>query len=147
MKNPTVLRIRSRLGAQVMAALVASAFLLSTARADFVFNEAVTSTAVQVTPTPAHLIGYTIVNRDASNAIFVHFYNALAANVTVGTTTQNYVVPVGANGAVVLPVNNLNTQYTFTNAMTIAITTGPLSTSSTAPGTAAVVYLSYGRNP
>lgn len=132
--------------AQKATCVLALLATLGVVRADTKLNEAVTATAVQVDTKPARLTGYTIVNRDATNPIFLHLYNGLVANVTVGTTTQDYLVPVPAGGAVVLMLND-STQFTFPKGLVMAATTSPLSSGSTAPGTAAVVLISYGVNP
>lgn len=47
-----------------------------------------------------HLNDMTIINTNATSC-FVQLFDALAANVTVGTTTPNYVILVPANGGVI----------------------------------------------
>jgi hypothetical protein len=112
------------------------------ARAGHFVNEAVSATPVQVSATATGIFKARIVNRDAVNPIFIHIYDALAANVTVGTTAQYDCIAVPANGAYVLP-NTGVAQFATSTALTIAITTSPLSTGTTAPGTAAVVVFDY----
>lgn len=122
-------------------------FLLSLGQclANEFFSEAVTNTKVQVSAVPCTIVGYKIINRDTTNPIFVHLYNALSANVTVGTSVQATApIAVPANGAILVTVNNDNeNREVFSTALTIAITTSPLHTDNTAPSTAAVVSIRY----
>ena len=62
---------------------------------DTVFNEDVDETEDAVTTYPTHLGGWAIGNADAT-AVFVHFYDALIADVTVGTTAPKVTIGVAA---------------------------------------------------
>jgi hypothetical protein len=54
------------------------------------------ATLVQVTAGSTNLKSVTVVNAQAAT-VFVQFFNALTANVTLGTTTPDYEIQVAAN--------------------------------------------------
>jgi hypothetical protein len=105
------------------------------------FSESLSSTPLQVKASSARLLGYKLTNTNGV-PIYVHFYDALSANVTVGTTLQAEMIPVPATGAVLIPINGV-AQKLFSTALTIAATTLPLFSGTTAPTTALVVTISY----
>lgn len=67
---------------------------------DSIFNAAVT-TAVQVSAVPVDIGAYQILNTTAAIAYIQVFYR-LAADVTLGTTTPNFVIPLPALGGATL---------------------------------------------
>lgn len=79
-----------------------------------------------------------IFNGDASNSIFVQFFDALAANVTLGATTPKFVLGIPAkwnlDTGLIAPIE-------FRTAVTIACTA--TATGSGAPSTNAVLSLDY----
>lgn len=64
------------------------------------FSAQVNATKATVGALPGTVTGWHIVNTTAAIA-YVQVFNALAANVTVGTTTPDYVIPVPASGGAV----------------------------------------------
>lgn len=77
-------------------------------------------------------------NPDASTVSYIQFFDALSANVTVGSTTPTFVLPLGIKSGAVLA---LNCPKAFKTGITIACTGTP--TGSGAPGTTAVLSLDY----
>ena len=122
------------------------AFLLCTVpligRADDYLNEALSNSAALVAAGSRNLMGGYAINL-ANAPIYLHFYNAAAAaDVTVGTTTQVYVVGIPTTGAAFFG----NSGYPlrgFPLGIVVAATTSPLYTGTTAPSTALVVQLHY----
>jgi hypothetical protein len=105
------------------------------------FNESLSSTLVQISSGSCKVYGYKITNPNGV-PIYVHFYNAASASVTLGTTTQVDMVPVPANGAVIIAPNGAVQKY-FDTALTIAATTSPLFSGTTAPTTGLVITLNW----
>lgn len=85
-------------------------------------------TEEQVSATPVQVFGWNIFN-DSAASIFVQFYNATAANVTVGTTTPVLTVGIEAGKSVDMEWTN---PIRFDTALSVAATTGP--TGAGAPG-------------
>lgn len=81
------------------------------------------------------VFGYYIFNA-AATTHYVKFYNATAANVTVGTTTPVLTLPVPAGAAANLMSE---TGIAFSTAISVAATTGVADNDSGAPATNAVV--------
>ena len=86
-------------------------------------------TEEEIKSTAGQVYGYYIYNK-AATAIYVKFYNATAANVTVGTTTPVLTIGIPAgSGANVEWTNGI----AFSTAITIAATTGVADNDTTAP--------------
>ena len=98
---------------------------------------ALSNTAQSVKTSGARLYGYFIQNPDTS-AVWVHFYNALIAGVTVGTTIPLWSVWVPASGATDI---SLTVPISFGTAISTASTT--TLTGSTAPATATIAFIGY----
>lgn len=83
--------------------------------------------------------GYYIANL-ATSTRFVKFYNATAANVTVGTTTPVLTLPIPGNSTDDVGANMLGgVGITFDTAITVAATTGVADNDTGAPGANEVV--------
>jgi len=88
-------------------------------------KRSVTNTVINVSPTAASQIGYNfwgaLVDNTANGAIaYVQIFNALAADVTLGTTVADIVIPVQANGTVNFL---LGPPFIFNKGLSIAVTT------------------------
>lgn len=83
------------------------------------FNDAVAATKVVVKAAAGKLYALRLVNTTGATA-YLQIFDALTANVTVGTTVPNWVIRLGANESLslpwVLPVD-------FANGLVIAGTT------------------------
>ena len=101
---------------------------------------ALSNTDVAVKASAGRVYSWYFKNPDEADAAWVHFYNATAANVTVGTTVPVWSVEVPAGGT---------NQYAFTvpmsfaTAITIAATTSPAHDVSTAPSSALYAFVGY----
>lgn len=100
-------------------------------------NTALAEVKQTVVAGPALLFNITAYN--SGNAVsYIQFFDALAANVTVGSTTPTFVIGVpntgGYDAALTLP-------EAFRNGIVVACTAG--ATNNSAPNAAAVVKLSY----
>ena len=89
----------------------------------------VDETEEEVKGTAGQVYGWFIYN-NAATVLYVKFYNATAANVTVGTTTPVLTIPIPAG-------SGANVEYTngiaFSTAITIAATTGVADNNTGAP--------------
>ena len=83
------------------------------------FNAAVTTTNETVQIGESLLFGYNIHNTTAADG-FIQLFDALIADVTVGTTVPTYVIPVGANG---VPSEDFVIPILFKIGIVIASTT------------------------
>jgi|SRR5687768_4694935 hypothetical protein len=102
-------------------------------------NTNLLATDVEVKPVPGKVYWVEIHNTNAA-VEFVHFYDALAANVTVGTTTPVFSLGVAASGQrYIMPADF--PIHEFGTAITIAAST--TATGNTAPGTGLVVHIGY----
>jgi hypothetical protein len=103
-------------------------------------NVALSNTDVAVKTSAGRVYSWYFKNPDASATAWVHFYNALIANVTVGTTVPvwSVEVPAGIAKEIVFTI-----PMTFATAITIAATTSYDHTVSTAPTTALVAFVGY----
>ena len=109
-------------------------------------NTALSSTDVAIKTSTANLYGFTIINANTV-PVYVKFYNATVANVTVGTTTPLAVVEVPAgdgttSGSVVLSPGSISYRF-FNTALTVAAVTGIADNSTTAPSTAVYIEALY----
>jgi hypothetical protein len=89
----------------------------------------------EIKATAGQVFGWYLYN-DGAAEVYVKFYNATAANVTVGTTTPVFVLPVPAGAAA-----NVFTDIgiPFSTAICIAATTGAADANTGAPATDQVV--------
>lgn len=87
-------------------------------------------TEEEVKATAGQVFGYYFSNQDATNKMYLKFYNATAANVTVGTTTpvMTFPLPAGSAGHVSFPQG-----IAFGTAITVAATTGLADNDTGAP--------------
>ena len=101
-------------------------------------NTNLLATDVEVKPVPGKVYWVEIHNTNAA-VEFVHFYDATAANVTVGTTTPVFSLAVASSGQRFVfgdfPIHE------FATAITIAAST--TATGAVAPGTGLVVHIGY----
>jgi hypothetical protein len=105
-----------------------------------------TATVINVSANPSTVPGYefwgALVDNTLNAAIsYVQVFNNLAANVTLGTTVADLVIPVQANGTVNFL---LGPQFVFNRGLSIAVTT--TQNGLTAPGTAVDVTPYYGES-
>lgn len=84
------------------------------------FNASVGATKTAVAAAPATLDNFIIVNNTGALA-YVQIFNALAANVTVGVTVPDWVIPIPANGGALMPETARGTRHSV--GITIACTT------------------------
>ena len=100
-----------------------------------------TATAVQVGATGARsLYAFDFLNSGASVA-YIQIFDAVAANVTLGTTVPKLVKPVPAGYSSWQESYSVGTQIAFTNGITVAATTTP--TGNTAPATGINANFNY----
>lgn len=71
---------------------------------DTCFSASVTGTKVQVSAVPLDIGAYHILNNAAAISYIQCFY-ALAADVSVGTTVANFVIPLPASGGATLDLS------------------------------------------
>lgn len=91
-------------------------------------------TEEEVKATAGALYGWYIANL-RSSPIYVKFYNATAANVTVGTTTPVMTLPVPANSTNFVAANMSGAHgIAFSTAISVAATTGLADNDTGAPG-------------
>jgi len=91
----------------------------------FPFSASLTSTKQAVKASAGMLYGYEIVNNGSAEC-YIQVFNKTTANVTVGTTAPDFVIPVpapssGTNGAGI--VHDIDKGVAFSTAITIACTT------------------------
>ena len=103
-------------------------------------NVALSNTDVAIKATAGRVYSWYFKNPHATDAAWVHFYNATAANVSVGTTVPVWSVEVPAGGTneyvFVVPMS-------FATAITIASTASPAHDVSTAPSSALYVFVGF----
>ena len=104
-------------------------------------DEDADNTAQAVKTTPGNLYNVTIVNGAGTlNGVvsYLQLFDLATGDVTVGTTTPKYVIPVPANGFTVM---DFNTPMQFNTAITYALTTTPAgATDPTNGGTLSAGY-------
>jgi hypothetical protein len=103
-------------------------------------NVALSNTDVAVKTSAGRVYAIEVTNPHATDGAWLHFYNALIANVTVGTTVPVWSVYVPANTTV---RQYLTIPMSMATAITVAGTTSADHTVSTAPTTALVVFVGY----
>lgn len=104
-------------------------------------NTALSNTKQTVKASSGRLYGYHLYNPNTSS-VFVQFFDALAASVTVGTTTPTFVLTIPANATSPASLDmQLTVPISFTIGIVIAATT--TATGSTAPATALNASLFY----
>lgn len=99
----------------------------------------IAKTSIKAT-TNARMYNYNLYNPNSVD-VWVHFYNALIANVTVGTTVPVWSVYVPANGGTA--EREFTVPLAFATGLSVATTTSLLSNVSTAPTTGALVEVGY----
>lgn len=106
------------------------------------FNNALTATKTSVTTAPGRIHGVEIASINTTD-IFVQFFDALAADVTVGTTTPDYVLFIAASDGTNRTGKDayFSFPWKFNKSIVIAATT--TATGNTAPGTAIMANLLY----
>ena len=101
-------------------------------------NAALSNTATAVKASAGRVYGYNVSNPNASQDVYLHFYDVAAGSVVVGTTTPKLSLWVPANGGLdslfAIPI-------AFGTAITVAIST--TATGGTAPSSGGVVNLFY----
>ena len=102
------------------------------------FRNTAVTTKQQVVGSSSTLNGWNIINSN-SYAVYLKFYNILAASVTVGTSAVSKTLMIPANGSVV----NDGASHLFNTAMTIAATKLIADSDTTAVDTGIYVGLSY----
>ena len=102
------------------------------------FRNTAVTTKQQVVGSSSTLNGWNIINPN-SYAVYLKFYNILAASVTVGTSAVSKTLMIPANGSVV----NDGASHLFNTAMTIAATKLIADSDTTAVDTGIYVGLSY----
>lgn len=101
---------------------------------------ALSNTDVTVKASAGRVYSWYFKNPHATDTAWVHFYNALIANVTVGSTVPVWSVEVPAGGTNEF---EFTVPMTFATGITIAATTSPVHTVSTAPTTALQAFVGY----
>jgi|SRR6185369_2438884 len=94
-----------------------------------IFKAAVAATKTPVKATPCQLHGWQIVNQTAAEA-FVQVFDKADADISVGTTVPDYVIPLPASGGAVLPLNKVGFRHDI--GLEIACTTTPTGSSGAA---------------
>lgn len=97
-------------------------------------------TEEDVKTTAGQLYGYYIANLHASSFRYVKFYNATAANVTVGTTTPLLTLPIPPGAAAHV---EFSMGIAFGTAISVAATTGVADNDTGAPGANEVVVNAF----
>ena len=97
-------------------------------------NTALTNTASQIKATAGQTRGWNFINLNAI-AVYIKFYDALAASVVVGTTTVVRTLAIPAGGAFFLEAQSVS-QDDFLTAISIACVTGLADNNATAPAIA-----------
>ena len=132
-------------GAQVSATQPVSGTVsiaaLATVVGQVLFRDvALTNTDVTVKAAAGRVYSWYFKNPNTTDTVWVHFYNAIIANVTVGTTVPVWSVEVPAGGtnefAFTVPLS-------FATGITLAATTSPLHTVSTAPTLPIQAFVGY----
>ena len=97
-------------------------------------------TEEDVKTSAGQLYGYYIANLHATSFRYVKFYNATAANVTVGTTTPVLTLPIPPNAAAHV---EFSMGIAFGTAISVAATTGVADNDTGAPGANEVVVNAF----
>lgn len=99
-----------------------------------VFNDAVSNTAVQVSPGRAGLMSLRLINTTAAVA-YLQVFNAPATSVTVGTTSAAFAVRLGANETISIDLGGLQ----MPNGIALAGTTTATGSTGAAISVLAVI--------
>lgn len=108
-------------------------------------NWALTNTKQTVKAAPGNVYGLKIINPHTA-PVYVKFYDALVADVTVGVNTPKFVVPVPANDGTNNGVTWLAPDHPmmyFAVGITIACVTELADSGTTAPGTVNAAEIQY----
>jgi hypothetical protein len=103
-------------------------------------NTALSSVKQQIKGSPGNIHGWNFINPNTTD-VYVKIYDALVANVTVGTTVPVFTlcIPAAASASICgIFFQDVNSQPQFicTTGITIAAVTGLADNSTTAPSTA-----------
>jgi hypothetical protein len=93
-------------------------------------------TEEEVKATAGQVFGWHLFNAHATDTVYIKFYNATAANVTVGTTTPVLTIPLKAGTGANVSFDN---GIAFATAITVAATTGLADADTGAPAANQVV--------
>jgi hypothetical protein len=109
-------------------------------------TQALTNTAQTIKSSGGSVMGWNFININ-SVAVYIKFYNALIADVTVGTTTPILTVAVPAGSATNPGINMVTPDLVpfevFSTAISFACVTGLADNSNTAPTTAIHASVRY----
>jgi hypothetical protein len=109
-------------------------------------TQALTNTAQTIKSSGGSVMAWNFININ-SVAVYIKFYNALIADVTVGTTTPMLTVAVPAGSATNPGINMLSPGLipfeVFSSAISFACVTGLADNSNTAPATAIHASVRY----
>jgi hypothetical protein len=109
-------------------------------------TQALTNTAQTIKSSGGSVMAWNFININ-SVAVYIKFYNALIADVTVGTTTPVLTVAVPAGSATNPGINMLSPGLipfeVFSSAISFACVTGLADNSNTAPATAIHASVRY----
>jgi len=101
-------------------------------------NLALAATKQVVIAAPCLIFNIFVCNPDTTMPAFVQFFDALTADVTVGSTTPTFVIALGRETSQAIA---LNCPRAFRTGVVIACTA--TATGSGAPSTSAVISLDY----
>ena len=104
-------------------------------------NTALTNTASQIKATAGQTRGWNFINPNTV-AVYVKFYDALAANVVVGTTAIVRTLAIPSGGAFFLEAQSVS-QDDFATAISIACVTGLADNNTSAPAIAIHAAVRY----
>lgn len=87
------------------------------------YSAQVSGTKTTVQAVPCRIAAYHFMNTTAAIA-YVQVFNKLAADVTVGTTAADLIIPLAANGSAIMPaLEPLRNQISLNTGCVIACTT------------------------
>jgi hypothetical protein len=101
-------------------------------------NTALAATKQVVIAAPCLVFNIFVFNPDTTATSYIQFFDALTADVTVGSTAPTFVIPMGLRTGSTIA---LNCPRAFRTGVVIACTA--TATGSGAPSTSAVVSLDY----
>ena len=104
-------------------------------------NTSLTNTASQIKATAGQTRGWNLINPNTV-PVYIKFYDALAANVVVGTTAVLRTLAIPSGGAFYLEAQSVS-QDDFLTAISIACVTGLLDSNATAPAIAIHAEMRY----
>jgi len=99
-----------------------------------------TNTAFAIKASAGNLLGWSIINPNAS-AVYVKFYDKAAGTLVVATDEPLLILVVKANDTIYQEANSV--QRVFPTAMSMRVTTVLADNDNTAPGTAVQINVKY----